>query len=197
SAASNDIGLADTRFSRPTSGWYWQIRNEAGTLVNFSPSMVGTVLPDLDGAFNASGTRSGMIADDYGDQTLRAVERWVTLEDLGRYLITVTGNYSDVEVRAAAFRGQAIIVLAVVALILATMSGMIARFALRPIGRLREAIEAVREGDKPSVEGTFPQEIAPLADELNELLRSNTQIIERSRAQVGNLAHGLKTPLAV
>src|SRR5690606_13832846 len=74
---------------------------------------------------------------------------------------------------------------------------MIARFALRPIERLREAIEAVREGDRPTVEGSFPQEIAPLAEELNELLRSNTQIIERARAQVGNLAHGLKTPLAV
>lgn len=197
SAASGEIGLADTRFSRPTSGWYWQIRNEAGTLVNFSPSMVGTVLPDLVGTFNASGTRSGMIADDYGQQTLRAVERWVTLDDLGRYAITVTGNYTDVEGRAAAFRGQAIIVLGVVGLILAAMSGMIARFALRPIERLREAIEAVREGDRPSVEGSFPQEIAPLADELNELLRSNTRIVERSRAQVGNLAHGLKTPLAV
>ncbi|HCO56211.1 MAG TPA: hypothetical protein DIT93_14505, partial [Pelagibacterium sp.] len=69
SAASGEIGLADARFSRPTSGWYWQIRNEAGALVNFSPSMVGTVLPDLEGTFNASGTRSGMIADDYGDQT--------------------------------------------------------------------------------------------------------------------------------
>src|SRR5690606_16269445 len=41
------------------------------------------------------------------------------------------------------------------------------------------------------------REIAPLAEEVNELLRSNTQIIERARSQVGNLAHGLKTPLAV
>src|SRR5690606_20499835 len=29
------------------------------------------------------------------------------------------------------------------------------------------------------------------------LLRSNTQIIERAKNQVGNLAHGLKTPIAV
>ncbi|WMT88079.1 HAMP domain-containing histidine kinase [Pelagibacterium sp. 26DY04] len=196
SPASSEIGLSDTRFSRPTSGWYWQVRDEAGALVNFSPSMVGTVLPELAGAFNAQGTRSGLIADDYG-QTLRAVERWITLDEIGRFVITVTGNYSDVEGRVDAFRGQAIIVLAVVGIILAAMSGMIARFALRPIERLREAIEAVREGDRPTVEGAYPQEIAPLAEELNELLRSNTQIIARAQAQVGNLAHGLKTPLAV
>ena len=45
--------------------------------------------------------------------------------------------------------------------------------------------------------GTYPREIAPLAEEVNELLRSNAQIIERARNQVGNLAHGLKTPIAV
>jgi signal transduction histidine kinase len=47
------------------------------------------------------------------------------------------------------------------------------------------------------VSGAYPTEIAPLAEEVNELLRSNTQIIERARNQVGNLAHGLKTPIAV
>src|SRR5690554_4927951 len=147
SAASPDLGLADMRFSRPTSGWYWQIRSESGALVNFSPSMVGTVLPELSEPFSATGTRSGLIAADYG-QSLLAVERWVTLDDLGRFRIIVTGNYSDLEGRVDAFRGQAVIVLAVVGLILAVMSGMIARFALRPIERLREAIEAVREGEK-------------------------------------------------
>jgi signal transduction histidine kinase len=80
---------------------------------------------------------------------------------------------------------------------LAIMSAIVARFAMRPIGRLRQAIEQVREGESVSLEGRYPREIAPLADEVNELLRSNTQIIERARNQVGNLAHGLKTPIAV
>lgn len=196
SPASPELALADARFTRPTSGWYWQIRDEAGAIVNFSPSIVGTVLPEMSDAFNSAGTRSGVIIDAY-DQRLRAVERWINLDDIGRISILVTGNLSDLETQAAAFRGQAIIVLAAVALILAVMSAMIARFALRPIERLREAVEAVREGERPTVEGDFPQEISPLADEVNELLRSNTQIIERARNQVGNLAHGLKTPLAV
>lgn len=196
SPASAELSVADARFTRPTSGWYWQIRDEAGAIINFSPSIVGTVLPELAGAFNAAGARSGVITDAYG-QRLRAVERWITLDEIGRISILVTGNLSDLEIQAATFRGQAIIVLGVVALILAVMSAMIARFALRPIERLREAVEAVREGERPTVEGDFPQEISPLADEVNELLRSNTQIIERARNQVGNLAHGLKTPLAV
>ncbi len=196
SPTSPDLAVADARFTRPTSGWYWQIRNEAGEIVNFSPSLVGSVLPELTGSFSATGSRSGVITDSFG-QRLRVVERWITLDDIGRISILVTGNLSDLESQAAAFRGQAIIVLAVVALILSAMSAMLTRFALRPIERLREAVEAVREGERPTVEGDFPQEIAPLAEEVNELLRSNTQIIERARNQVGNLAHGLKTPLAV
>lgn len=193
---STELAVADARFTRPTSGWYWQIRDEAGAVINFSPSLIGTVLPELGGAFDPSGTRSGVVTDAYG-QRLRVVERWITLDAAGRISILVTGNLSDLERQASAFRGQAIIVLGVVALILAAMSAMLARFALRPIERLREAIEAVREGERPTVEGDFPQEISPLADEVNELMRSNTQIIERARNQVGNLAHGLKTPLAV
>jgi signal transduction histidine kinase len=80
---------------------------------------------------------------------------------------------------------------------LAVMSFIVARFALRPISRLSKAIENVRSGDTGVVAGTYPREIAPLAEEVNELLRSNAQIIERARNQVGNLAHGLKTPIAV
>jgi signal transduction histidine kinase len=73
----------------------------------------------------------------------------------------------------------------------------VARIALRPVQRLGKAIELVREGEAENITGEYPSEIAPLADEVNELLRSNAQIIERAKNQVGNLAHGLKTPIAV
>jgi signal transduction histidine kinase len=95
------------------------------------------------------------------------------------------------------FRGQTLTVLGAVGIALAVMSGIVARFALRPIDRLGTAIELVREGEAQTITGSYPREIAPLAEEVNELLRSNTQIIERARNAVGNLAHGLKTPLAV
>jgi signal transduction histidine kinase len=55
----------------------------------------------------------------------------------------------------------------------------------------------VREGETENVTGEYPSEVTPIADEVNELLRSNQQIIERAKNQVGNLAHGLKTPIAV
>ncbi|WP_127145668.1 sensor histidine kinase [Pelagibacterium montanilacus] len=197
SPQSDDIGVADPRYTRPTSGWYWLIsETDGGAPLAFSDSLVGTVLPQMDTPFGPTNTRIGVIEDATGER-LRAVERIIGLGEPGRISILVTGSLSEVEERVIAFREQAVIVLAVVGLILAAMSAMIARIALRPIERLREAVEAVREGERQAVEGTFPRELSPLADEVNELLRSNTQIIERARNQVGNLAHGLKTPLAV
>ena len=62
---------------------------------------------------------------------------------------------------------------------------------------MRRGLADLRSGKETRFEGPFPAEIEPLAKELNALLESNQQIIERARTQVGNLAHALKTPLSV
>ncbi|TIP38081.1 MAG: histidine kinase, partial [Mesorhizobium sp.] len=53
------------------------------------------------------------------------------------------------------------------------------------------------EQEIASFQRSFPAEIEPLANETNALIENNRRIVERSRTQVGNLAHSLKTPLAV
>lgn len=193
--SSPDIALSDPRFDRPRSGWYWAIRDADGTLYNLSTSVVGIDLPVLTEAADGSGRRTAVMDDVFGTR-MRVVERTVTLAP-DTYHIVVTGNLSEILELVGDFRGQAFIVLGAVGVMLAIMSAIVARFAMRPIDRLSAAIESVREGESVSVTGTYPREIAPLAEEVNELLRSNAQIIERARNQVGNLAHGLKTPIAV
>ena len=68
---------------------------------------------------------------------------------------------------------------------------------LQPLRRVRNALALVREGTAQRLDGRFPAEIEPLANETNALIENNKRIVERSRTQVGNLAHSLKTPLAV
>ena len=68
---------------------------------------------------------------------------------------------------------------------------------LQPLRRVRNALAMVREGTAQRLDGRFPAEIEPLANETNALIENNRRIVERSRTQVGNLAHSLKTPLAV
>ena len=192
---SSDIALTDPRFNRPRSGWYWAIRDADGAVYNLSTSVVGIALPELTELPDMLGRRSAIVSDSFGT-SMRVVERTVTLAPK-TYQIVVTGNLSEILELVGDFRGQAFIVLGAVGVMLAVMSAIVARFAMRPIDRLSRAIEAVREGESVAVTGTYPREISPLAEEVNELLRSNAQIIERARNQVGNLAHGLKTPIAV
>jgi len=190
-----DLAIQDGRFNRAATGWYWVIRDGDGKFVAGSRSTTGTTAPVLTGNFDADNYRSALISDDSGNH-LRAIERAITTD--GRsFHITVTGNLDESLNRVGQFRGQILTVLGAVGIALAIMSGIVARLALRPIDRLGKAIERVREGESDTITGTFPREVAPLAEEVNELLRSNTQILERARNQVGNLAHGLKTPLAV
>jgi signal transduction histidine kinase len=191
----SDVSVQDPRFDRASTGWYWLIRDEYNEIVATSRSAVGTVVPDLSGHYDADNYRTEVLTDESGSR-IRAIERQTTSN--GRPLkITVTGNLDDSLVLVSQFRGQTLIVLGAVGIALAIMSGIVARLALRPIGQLEKAIERVREGESETITGVYPRELAPLAEEVNELLRSNTQIIERARSQVGNLAHGLKTPLAV
>ena len=80
--------------------------------------------------------------------------------------------------------------------LLAAMWGGV-RVALRPLGRVETDVADVREGRKTRLSDDYPIEVRPLSAELNKLLDHNREVVERARTHVGNLAHALKTPLAV
>ena len=71
------------------------------------------------------------------------------------------------------------------------------RRGLSAISQLRARLAAVHEGRAPRVEGTYPSEVQPLVNDLNALLDHQEQTVRRAQAKAGDLAHGLKTPLAV
>jgi signal transduction histidine kinase len=71
------------------------------------------------------------------------------------------------------------------------------RFGLRPLRAMQANLLAIRQGEVTALKGEYPAELRPVADELNLLIQSNAEIVERARTQVGNLAHALKTPLSV
>jgi len=195
SPESAEVLAADPRFGRPASGWYWRITGPDGQLLNLSGSLVGSSMPTTGETLEPGSTGSEVLTDDFGTR-VRLIERRINAAG-SDYVISVTGNLDEINQQAANFRSQALIVLIAVGAMLAIMSAIVGRVALRPVGRLRHAIESVRGGGAERIAGDYPEELRPLAEELNELLRSNAEILERARGQVGNLAHGLKTPLAV
>lgn len=71
------------------------------------------------------------------------------------------------------------------------------RRGLAPFDELRKRLQAVRDGSAPRIVGQYPSELQPLVDDLNSLLDDRERMIAGARAKAGDLAHGLKTPLAV
>jgi signal transduction histidine kinase len=71
------------------------------------------------------------------------------------------------------------------------------RTGLSPFDQLRSRLSAVRDGRERLLEGSYPIEVQPLVNDLNALLEHREQIVRRAIAKAGDLAHGLKTPLAV
>lgn len=71
------------------------------------------------------------------------------------------------------------------------------RMGLSPLSRLRSTLTDVRAGRKTRLDGVYPSEIQALTDDLNQLLDERDARVARAQAQAGDLAHALKTPLAV
>ncbi len=71
------------------------------------------------------------------------------------------------------------------------------RRGVSPINQLRHRLTAVHKGTEARVGGRYPAEVQPLVDDLNELLEERERRVARAIAKAGDLAHGLKTPLAV
>lgn len=71
------------------------------------------------------------------------------------------------------------------------------RTGLLPFGQLRKRLSAVHDGLERRIDGSYPMEVQPLVNDLNSLLEQREKAVQRALAKAGDLAHGLKTPLAV
>jgi two-component system, OmpR family, sensor histidine kinase PhoQ len=68
---------------------------------------------------------------------------------------------------------------------------------LRPLASVGDEVRAIEEGTQEAIAGSYPVELATLTRNLNKLLRQNRDSLQRYRNALGDLAHSIKTPLAV
>ncbi|WP_372425758.1 ATP-binding protein [Salinarimonas chemoclinalis] len=189
----------DPLFELPFSGFYWQVGVPGASLrdLDTSRSLVGAMLPWLDGPQAALGTvRTGYVVGPDG-RSLRAVERTLAAGEGARFTVLVAAPADEITGDVRRFALALAATFAALGLLLGLSTLLQIRFGLRPLARLRAAVVAIRRGDAETVSGDYPHDIAPLAGEINLLIGSNRDILERARTQVGNLAHALKTPLSV
>jgi signal transduction histidine kinase len=190
-------GQSGGSFSRPLSGWYWQTRDPAtGRVIDWSPSLAFDILPVEDFPTEDNPSRTFTIEASAGRE-LRALEQLVTLAPGRTYALLVAGDTAPMEEDITAFRNYVTFWLGGLAVLLAIGIALLMRWGLRPLRQVREDLRKIRDGDIAHLEGAYPSEIEPLVHDLNALIDSNREIVERARTHVGNLAHALKTPIAV
>jgi signal transduction histidine kinase len=197
-----NAALADTRFSLPLSGWYWEVTppQGRGLAEAVSGSLLETRLQPTSQQLanrDKDGVSRFYMTDSEG-KALRVIERRFKLfGGADDYSFLVAGNFDELKAERRAFHRALTTVLSLLGLGLLAAVFLQVRFGLRPLQRMESDLAAIRSGTAETLQGSYPSEIQPVADELNLLIKSNAEIVERARTQVGNLAHALKTPLSV
>jgi signal transduction histidine kinase len=197
----NPGNFGEPRFDVPLSGWYWQIRNvgsRRGQIIN-SPSLYEQTLPAL-GDLGVGETR-GFTREAYvtgpGGLRLRQIERRIDFGQGEAFVMAVAGDAEVIETEIAAFARTLVVWLLVLGIGVVFSTVLQVRWGLAPLREISRALAAIRSGRAQRLEGRFPREIQPLADEVNALIQANEDVVERARTHAGNLAHALKTPLSV
>ncbi|WP_366108101.1 sensor histidine kinase [uncultured Brevundimonas sp.] len=199
--------IRDARTERLLSGKYWMVAEPTadgslevvagseslgGSQLTFSPDL----LDRLQGAFGQ--TVSYSTDDGPKGEPLRIAASIKTLPGRETPIVFFAGvDRTDVDADTRQFATVTWLALLMLGLGLVAAVFVQVRIGLRPLYDLDRAIAAVHLGRSNRVEGSYPREIQPLADQVNLLLDHSQETVERQRTHVGNLAHALKTPLAV
>jgi signal transduction histidine kinase len=194
--------IADTRFALAESGWYWQVEppEESDAVSLVSQSLLNTVLdvPDTAKATAAATGSARFSLRDRKAQQLRAIRQEFKLFGSEKpYAFVVAGNFDELSSEVRSFQRTLYTILGLLGLGLLGAILFQVRYGLRPMKDMEHKLNDIRAGKAELLDGNFPTEMQPVANELNLLIQSNKEILDRARMQVGNLAHALKTPISV
>ncbi len=195
--------LGDPRFFQPYSGWYWQINEGSKTLVR-SRSMWDQVLT-LDkrliggrAQFLNPGKNNKNSKGLVESQKLIILQREISFPGFDEPLtFMVSGDTEEFEKNISLYNNILISSLVILGLGLLLSVFLQVKYGLLPLKKIKNSLFKIRNGDATKLEENYPIEVSPLAREINILLEHNEKIVERAKTHVGNLAHALKTPLAV
>jgi two-component system sensor histidine kinase PhoQ len=186
--------LAAPDFNQPDSGLYAEIagsddgyRWRSGSLIGWDRQVLATVAP---------GTRQ--VRRDAGLLLLDQGVLWE--DDSGQallYTLTVGRDSRPLDRQQAAFRATLWQWLGGVSTILLLVLLGLLRWGLRPLHAMSDAVEQLERGERVQIDGPVPRELQGLSDNLNGLIRLSADRQARVRNSLSDLAHSLKTPLAV
>ena len=200
-APIGNLALPDPRFSGPYSGLYWQVAPATGSHLR-SRSLWDFELPVLPDA--SPGERRTIDLTGPNGSRLIAVTQTIAVSKGDRdgeaetpVQVTAALDRSDLASAQRSFRNLLVPSLVALGICLSGAMWLFLRLALRPLQGLARGLRQIHLGKARALPGAFPSEVQPVVDDLNRLIAFQDAAAEKARARASDLAHGLKTPLAV
>jgi two-component system sensor histidine kinase PhoQ len=190
----------ETRLATPGSGLYAEIRSGSGESIWRSQSTVGSHVqfgPPLE-----AGEREFLFTVVSGTSVRLAVaSRGIVWDDLhgqpARFTFSIASDLKTYDAQLTSFRRQVVGWFIGLALLLIATLALLLRWLLKPVRRLEGEIKEVEAGKREQLGEAWPRELEAVTSNLNALLEGERTRVKRYRDTLGNLAHSLKTPLAV
>ena len=190
--------LSEARFSMPGSGLYAFVTDRNATRVWNSPSALGKAAP-FETKLAAGHKRFQKRADQTGNvffvQSLGV--NWVVGQQFFAFTFSVSEDLAEFNAQIYQYRKSLWGWLAALAVLLVLVQAAVLRWGLRPLRVVARDLNAIESGRQEKLLGNYPKEIKRLTDSLNSLIQHERAQQIRYRNALGDLAHSLKTPLAV
>lgn len=190
--------LADPRFELPLSGLYWQI-DLGGVPLARSRSLWDQRLSVPTPPAGATDAHIHELAGPDG-QNLFSLEKAIYLERLGQeklFVVTIGLERGEISDTVLSLTRDVVPALTVLGLVLLLATWFQLSLGLGPLAVIEKAVQGIREGSKRRIDIAVADEVKPLVSELNALLEANETRTRTARQRAADLAHGLRTPLAI
>lgn len=192
-------GPRDNRFYQAYGGLYWQIVDPATGLELRSESLFDYALPLPDDVHLAGTIHRYRLKGPEGNDVI-VQERLILLASPSgsqEVRLAVAINASELDEPAAGFGWTILPYITALGAFLVLMSVVQLYIGLQPLSAMARALEALHQRRQTKLTGAFPKELSGIVSQLNTLLDTQEQAMQKARARAADLAHGLKTPLTV
>ena len=189
-------GPSEPRLDQPSSGLYAAISDGTGNVVWRSRSTLsvdaphGAPLPAGAQRFEEVDSDPGFLVESFGVS-------WATTGGSFPFTFSVAEDRRPYREQLAVYRRSLWTWLGAMALLLLAAQWAILRWGLSPLRRVADELTRLERGEQERIAGNYPTELQRLTDNLNTLLTHERSQQKRYRDALADLAHSLKTPLAL
>lgn len=183
----------DPRYTQPLSGHYWQV--ETGTAGPLRSRSLWDSELSLTPSPAPPGIAREATATGPGDTHLLVLERTLALGPGQRTRTAVAMDRRELRDAARAFLRDLVPYITLLGIALIAAGALQVAVGLRPLAAVGARVARVRSGAERRLGRDFPDEVRPLAAEVDALIEERETELSRARGRAADLAHGLKTPL--